>query len=71
MKVDEILIKENKDIMWCISCLFIDKIQMQRKAPIKVSGEQIDLDKENNWKIMCLVVGSRMLFYQRRRTPTI
>lgn len=67
--MDEILVKENTDIMWCIYYFLINEIQ--RKTPVKVSGEQIYLDKENNWKIMCLMVGNRMLFYQRRRIPTI
>lgn len=67
----EILVKENTDIMRCISYLLIDEIQIQRKAPVKVSDEQIYLDKENNWKIMCLMVGNRILFYQRRQIPTI
>lgn len=57
--------------MWCISYLLIDEIQIQRKTPVKVSDEQIYLDKENNWKIMCLMVGNRILFYQRRQIPTI
>lgn len=49
----------------------INEIQIQKKAPINVYGEQIYLDKDNNWKIMCLMVGSRILLYQRRRIPTI
>lgn len=57
----EILVKENTDKMWCISSLLIDEIQIQRKAPVKVFNEQIYLDKENNWKIVCLMVGNRIL----------
>lgn len=65
----EMLVKENTDIMY-MYYLLIHEIQIKRKAPIKVSGEQIYLDKANNWKIMCLMVGNKILLHQRR-IPTM
>lgn len=51
----EMLVNKNLDIMWCISYLIIEEIQISRKPPVKASDEQIYLDKENNWKVMCFL----------------
>lgn len=40
----EILVEENTDTMWCISYLLVHEIQIQRKAPIKVSVEKMYLN---------------------------
>lgn len=40
--------------------MLTEEIQIHRKPPVKASDEQIYLDKEDNWKVMCLI-GNRIL----------